>query len=101
MTLPTPILAEKGDFIGVFYSRAAEEGVVASATDETPGISIRELYKNYYASAYDEDFTIGSEFNLENTRFEETKATFAIKAIMDYTSIGENGIHFDHFLVSD
>nr|XP_022341960.1 basement membrane-specific heparan sulfate proteoglycan core protein-like isoform X4 [Crassostrea virginica] len=88
VTLPTPILAEKGDFIGVFYSRAAEEGVVASATDETPGISIRELYKNYYASAYDEDFTIGSEFNLENTRFEETKATFAIKAIMDYTSIG-------------
>lgn len=88
VTLPTPILAEAGDFIGVFYSKFAEEGVVASATDETPGISIRELYTNYYATAYDEDFTIGSEFNLEKTTFEETKATFAIKAIMDYTSIG-------------
>ncbi|XP_056009495.1 basement membrane-specific heparan sulfate proteoglycan core protein-like isoform X3 [Ostrea edulis] len=88
VTLPTPILAEKGDFIGVFYSRAAEEGVVASANDETQGISIRELYTNYYAAAYDGDFTVGSEFNLEKTTFEETKATFAIKAIMDYTSIG-------------
>ncbi|XP_034337833.2 basement membrane-specific heparan sulfate proteoglycan core protein isoform X5 [Magallana gigas] len=89
VTLPTPLLAEAGDFIGVFYSRDAEEGVVASATDETPGISIRELYTNYYATAYDEDFTVGSEFNLEKTTFEETKATFAIKAIMDYTSIGK------------
>lgn len=88
VTLPTPLLAEAGDFIGVFYSRDAEEGVVASATDETPGISIRELYTNYYATTYDEDFTVGSEFNLEKTTFEETKATFAIKAIMDYTSIG-------------
>ena len=73
---------------GIFYPRDAEEGVVASATDTTPGILARELYQNFYSRFFNEDVTQGAVFDLETVPFEDTQATFAIKAIMDYTTIG-------------
>lgn len=81
-------LVEVGDFIGVFYFRDVEEGVVVSVIDEISGIFIREFYINYYVIVYDEDFIVGLEFNLEKITFEEIKVIFVIKVIMDYIFIG-------------
>ncbi|XP_076086554.1 basement membrane-specific heparan sulfate proteoglycan core protein-like isoform X4 [Mytilus galloprovincialis] len=82
-----PIAVEKGDFIGIFYPKLAEEGVVASATPAEDAVDFRELYQNYYAKIYNEDASPGSIVNLNGTDFQDTKATFALKAIMDYTGI--------------
>ncbi|KAK3104524.1 hypothetical protein FSP39_004009 [Pinctada imbricata] len=84
-----PILVEKGDFIGIFYPRDAEEGVIASAIDTTPGILPRELYENYYSRFYNEDVRQGETFDLETVQFEEAKMTFALKAVMDYTTVDD------------
>ena len=85
-----PILVDKGDFIGIFYSRFAEEGAVASATPAEDAVDFRELYQNYYARIYSEELEPGTVINLEGTNFEDTKATFAIKALMDYTGLDGN-----------
>ncbi|XP_069115040.1 basement membrane-specific heparan sulfate proteoglycan core protein-like isoform X2 [Argopecten irradians] len=82
-----PIAVEKGDFIGIFYPRAAEEGVVASA--RAGDVTAEELYQNYYATFYQEDVETGSIFSLERVPYEDVGATFAIRALMDYTGVSQ------------
>ena len=86
-----PILVDKGDFIGIFYSSKAEEGVVASATPAEDAVDYQELYQNYYARIFNEDVDAGTIVNLEGTNYQDTKATFALKAMMDYTGIDGTG----------
>ncbi|XP_021372607.1 basement membrane-specific heparan sulfate proteoglycan core protein-like isoform X2 [Mizuhopecten yessoensis] len=80
-----PIAVEKGDFIGIFYPRDAEEGVVASA--RAGDVTSEELYQNYYATFYQEDVETGSIFSLERVLYEDIGATFSIRALMDYTGV--------------
>lgn len=64
--------------------------MVASATP-VEDADYQELYQNYYARIYNEDVDAGTIVNLEGTNYQDTKATFALKAMMDYTGIeGKN-----------
>ena len=67
--------------------------MVASATSAEDAVDYQELYQNYYARIYNEDVDAGTIVNLEGTNYQDTKATFALKAMMDYTGIeGKNNI---------
>ncbi|XP_060073482.1 basement membrane-specific heparan sulfate proteoglycan core protein-like [Ylistrum balloti] len=85
-----PIAVEKGDFIGIFYPRASTEGVVASA--RAGEVTPEELYQNYYATFYQEDVETGSIFSLERVPYEDVGATFAIRALMDYTGVSQTDV---------
>lgn len=94
-----PLLVENGDFIGVFYSRLAEEGSVASATPAENVVDSHELYQNYYSRIYNEDLDTGTIINLQGTSYEDTKATFAVRAMMDYSGLGRNFVMYLGVLV--
>ena len=79
----SPIPVQRGDFIGVFYSRRAEEGVVGHARQGD--INFSELYQNYLVSTYKENLDANPDFSLERVAFEDTSAAFAVRALMDYT----------------
>ena len=67
--------------------------MVASATPAEDAVDYQELYQNYYARIFNEDVDAGTIVNLEGTNYQDTKATFALKAMMDYTGIdGKNNI---------
>jgi hypothetical protein len=85
-----PIRVQPGDFIGVFYARDVEEGVVGSATsaEVASGVVAQdELYQNYYAQFFDDMIQEGVPFNMNQVTYSVSSATFAVQAVMDYQGI--------------
>lgn len=82
-----PFLVEKDDFIGIFYDRSAEEGVVGSAT--AADVSSAELYENIIVNVYNDGIVQGETIDIQPLPYQETRSTFAIQAIMDYSNLGK------------
>lgn len=82
-----PIHVQKGDFIGIFYPRNVEEGVVASADHTTAEVPQNELFENYYTQLYNDDIDDHVPVSLNNFQYNVARSTFAIHAHMDYVGI--------------
>ncbi|GAB1602266.1 basement membrane-specific heparan sulfate proteoglycan core protein-like isoform X6, partial [Argonauta hians] len=86
-TMPTPVLVEKGDFIGLHYPRSVKQGAIGGSTSGRSDTPAAELYEAYSGELYDELMTPNAEFDMKWLRFQKGQKTFAIQAIMDYTGI--------------
>ncbi|XP_052832935.1 basement membrane-specific heparan sulfate proteoglycan core protein isoform X4 [Octopus bimaculoides] len=86
-TLPTPVLVEKGDFIGLHYPRAAKQGAIGGSTSGRSDTPAAELYEAYSGELFEELMTPHAEFDMKWLGFQKGQKTFSIQAIMDYTGI--------------
>ena len=84
--LQNPIDVQRGDFIGIFYPRETAHNVIASATVEDNTVSASELFQDYFVEMFDDLVQEGVPFNINQVPFSTTNATFAIRALMKYSS---------------
>lgn len=86
-SLSQPILVQAGDFIGVFYDRRREGGVIASTRDEDKAVPDSELFSNMYLSGYSGNFIDGSVFSVDDFSKTDRRMTFAVQADMSYLNV--------------
>ncbi|XP_070207543.1 basement membrane-specific heparan sulfate proteoglycan core protein-like isoform X4 [Littorina saxatilis] len=80
----TPINVQRGDFIGIYYPRNVPNNVIAQATLADDVVPASEMYQNYYVQFFDDMVRPGSNFDINRVDYEQTNATFAIRALMNY-----------------
>ncbi|CAG5125029.1 unnamed protein product, partial [Candidula unifasciata] len=82
--LETPILVQRGDFIGVFYPETTPNNVIAQATPADDVVAPTELYQTYLAQMYEHEVQEGIPFDINTIRYVQTNSTFALRALMNY-----------------
>lgn len=82
-----PILARRGDFIGVFHSRNTPQEVLGRSADE---VREGERPQNYYVSFVDEDIQQGVPFDINSFVNSENQASIAVQAEMSYVGVPGN-----------
>jgi len=80
LELDPQVRVERGDFLGVHYSRFSDSAVIASALPGDPGIQRNELYQTYNVQAYDDDIQVGVPIDLSPFSREMIRTTLALKA---------------------
>ncbi|CAH1774115.1 unnamed protein product [Owenia fusiformis] len=75
---------QKGDFIGIHFSRSASKCGVANANlyqGEHPELLLEDYFFTLNVGFYDDQFTVGAEFNFApNNQMNFVKRTYAIQA---------------------
>ena len=87
--LEEPLAVERGDFLGVHYSRTTPTGVLVSAIPDDSVVPIEDLFQTYSVDAYDEELVVGSAMDLSRFSMGLERRTFAIQGRIVY-NVGDS-----------
>ena len=82
--LEEPLTVERGDFLGVHYSRTTPTGILVSAIPDDGVLPTEDLFQAYSVDAYDEELVVGSAMDFSRFSIALERRTFAIQGRIVY-----------------
>jgi len=90
MTLPEPLPVERGDFLGIHYPRATDEGVIVHSIREDGVIPAQEMFQTLVIDVFDEDLPADRTINFEGFQRQLESKTFALLGILSLDGLPGN-----------